>query len=101
MVGVAAGLAIAGFIPIVHTISPFLARRAYEQIMDDFGHQNLVGTFVGVDVSGKNLGHTHECPEDLELMKHVPNMNVYAPDSPEELDKILRDYEKLNYIRIK
>src|ERR1017187_964987 len=50
MVGMAAGLAMAGFIPIVHTISPFLVARAYEQIRDDFGFQNLKGTFVGVDV---------------------------------------------------
>src|SRR5689334_22375686 len=56
MVGVAAGLSMAGLIPIVHSISPFLCARAYEQIRNDFGFQNLVGTFVGADVSGGNYG---------------------------------------------
>src|ERR1017187_9372268 len=51
MVGMAAGLSMAGFIPIVHTIEPFLVDRAFEQIKDDFGYQELKGNIVGVDVS--------------------------------------------------
>ena len=105
MVGMAAGLAMAGFIPIIHTISPFLVARAYEQIRDDFGFQNLKGTFVGVNVydTSPNLGLTHSCPEDLEMMSRVPNMNVFEPMSAEEFDKLLKEnYEtKLNYFRIK
>ena len=104
MVSMAAGLAMSGFIPIVHTISPFLVARAYEQIRNDFGFQNLVGTFVGVDVytTNPNLGLTHSCPEDISMMKFVPNMNTYAPETAEEFGKILiENYEKLNYIRIK
>lgn len=104
MVSMAAGLAIAGFIPIVHTISPFLVARAYEQIRDDFGFQELKGTFVGVDVytTSSNLGLTHSCPEDITLMNCVPGMNTFTPQSAEEFDSILKEnYEKnLNYIRI-
>jgi transketolase len=104
MVGMAAGLAMAGFIPIVHTIEPFLVDRAFEQIKDDFGYQELKGTIVGVDVSttAPNLGYTHQCPYALEHMAHVQDMRVFEPKDAEEFDKILKEnYEGLNYIRIK
>lgn len=104
MVGMAAGLAMAGFIPIVHTISPFLVARAYEQIRDDFGFQELIGTFVGVDVyiTNPNLGLTHSCPEDISLMKHVPGMKTFTPGSAEEFDQLLKENynNSLNYFRI-
>lgn len=104
MVGMAAGLAMAGFIPIVHTISPFLVARAYEQIRDDFGFQNLIGTFVGVNVydTSPNLGLTHSCPEDIEMMQRVLNMKIFKPAGAEDFDVILKNnYDKsLNYIRI-
>lgn len=104
MVSIAAGLAIAGFIPIIHTISPFLVLRAYEQIRDDFGFQNLIGTFVGADVyeTNPNLGLTHSCPEDLEMMERIPNMRVHNPESALALRSLLTGtYDKyLNYFRI-
>ncbi len=104
MVSIAAGLAIASFVPIVHTISPFLVARAYEQIRDDFGFQNLIGTFVGVDVytTSPNLGLTHSCPEDTILMNCVPNMNTFIPETAEDFDlKLKENYNKsLNYFRI-
>lgn len=105
MVSMAAGLAMVGFIPILHTISPFLVARAYEQIRDDFGFQELKGTFVGVDVytTSPNLGLTHSCPEDVDLMKHVPKMQTFIPESAEEFDKLLKENyaDNLNYFRIK
>lgn len=103
MVGMAAGLAMAGFIPIVHTIEPFLVDRAFEQIKLDFGYQELKGNIVGVDVSGSapNLGYTHQCPYALEHMRDVKGMKVFSPKSSEELDNVLKEnYEGLNYIRI-
>lgn len=105
MVSMAAGLSMAGLIPIVHTISPFLVARAYEQIRDDFGFQKLVGTFVGVDVytTSPNLGLTHSCPEDTQLMSHVPGMNTFTPESASEFDSLLKNHygDSLNYFRIK
>lgn len=105
MVGMAAGLAMAGFIPIVHTIEPFLVDRAFEQIKDDFGYQELPGVIIGVDVSqtAPNLGYTHQCPYALEHIAHVQGMKVFQPDTKEEFDTILKEhYDKgLSYIRIK
>lgn len=105
MVGMAAGLAMAGFIPIIHTIEPFLVDRAFEQIKDDFGYQNLIGTIVGVDVSetASNLGYTHQSPHALEHMGNVPNMVVFSPHTPAEFDQLLKgQYDKgLYYFRIK
>lgn len=104
MVGMAAGLAMAGLIPIVHTIEPFLVDRAFEQIKDDFGYQNLIGTIVGVDVSktASNLGYTHQCPYAISHMDDVPNMNTFEPKNPEQLHwTLVNNYDKtLNYIRI-
>lgn len=105
MVGMAAGLAMVGFIPIVHTIEPFLVDRAFEQIKNDFGYQELYGNIVGVDVSGSapNLGYTHQCPYALEHMAHVVGMNVFVPETAEQFDlKFRENYDKgLNYFRIK
>lgn len=105
MVGMAAGLAMAGFIPIVHTIEPFLVERAFEQIKDDFGYQELKGNIIGVDVSetASNLGYTHQCPYAIEMMKRIIGMNTFEPDNAEMLNKdLMENYEKgLNYFRIK
>jgi transketolase len=104
MVGMAAGLAMAGFIPIIHTIEPFLVDRAFEQIKIDFGYQGLKGNIVGVDVSesAPNLGYTHQCPYALRHMGDVKGMNVYAPVTADELNEYLKKYydKGLNYFRI-
>lgn len=105
MVGMAAGLAMAGFIPIVHTIEPFLVDRAFEQIKIDFGYQELKGAIVGVDVSetASNLGYTHQSPYAISHMKDIQTMNTFEPQSAYEFDTLLKDnYDKgLNYFRIK
>jgi len=105
MVGMAAGLSMAGFIPIVHTIEPFLVDRAFEQIKIDFGYQELNGNIVGVDVSetAPNLGYTHQCPYALSHMRDIQGMLVMSPETPEEFDRMFRAYyaSGLNYFRIK
>jgi transketolase len=103
MVGMAAGLAMAGFIPIVHTIEPFLVERAFEQIKDDFGYQELKGTFVGVNLidTAPNLGYTHQTPYAMQMISLVKGLSAFEPTTPEEFDKLLKEnYEGLNYFRI-
>lgn len=105
MVGMAAGLSMAGFIPIVHTIEPFLVERAFEQIKIDFGYQELKGNIVGVDVSttAPNLGYTHQCPYALDMMSFIKGMIVFEPEDENRFDEQFKEYynKGLNYFRIK
>jgi transketolase len=104
MVGMGAGLAMAGFIPVIHTIEPFLVDRAFEQIKLDFGYQELKGNIVGVDVSetAPNLGYTHQCPYALSHMQDVKGMSVYAPETADDFElRFKQEYDKgLNYFRL-
>lgn len=47
-VSMAAGFSMVGYVPFFHTIAPFIVERAYEQLKDDFGYQNINGNFVSV-----------------------------------------------------
>lgn len=91
MVGVAAGLAIEGYLPVLYTITPFLTSRAFEQIRLDICYPNLnvliVGTGAGLSYS--RLGPTHHSLEDLGLMQSLPNLDIFCPGDNIELEKIL------------
>jgi len=89
-VGSAAGLSMAGMIPIVHTIAPFLIERCTEQLKDDFGYQKLGGNFVSVGASYDYaaLGGTHHCPADVAILKHIPGMEIILPGTAEEFDTL-------------
>ncbi len=91
MVGVAAGFAMEGFLPIVHTITPFLVERPLEQIKLDFGYQGLQGTFVSVGGSYDytSEGFTHHSPADVQVMLTVPGMQVVVPGTPDELERLV------------
>ena len=105
MVGVSAGLAKLGFVPIVYTINTFLYLRAYEQIKLDICYPEvpviLVGTGSGLSYS--ELGTTHHSLEDLGVLRQLPNLQVFAPTSPLELAECLSiaySRRKPTYIRI-
>lgn len=104
LIGVAAGLAIRGKIPIVHCLASFLTMRAFEFIRTDLGYQRrnvkLVGTFAGFFSEGN--GPTHQAIEDLALMRGIPNMVVLAPSDIADLELALKaavDYPGPAYIR--
>jgi transketolase len=105
MVGVAAGLAMEGFHPIAHSLSPFMAERPYEQLKLDIGYQGLGGTFVGTGGSYDyaSEGATHHAPADAALMLAIPRMEVVAPGHADEVAQVVRTRyasETPTYIRL-
>ena len=91
-VSLAAGLATVGFIPVVHTIAPFLIERSLEQLKIDFCYQKLGGNFVSVGASYDYaaLGCTHHCPGDVGVLKNLPGMEIVLPGTAEEFDTLFR-----------
>ncbi len=86
MIGVAAGLALAGKKVFVYSIVPFVTMRCFEQIRVDICYQNLDVTLIGVGggFAYGTLGTTHFGLEDLTLMRSLPNMKIIAPADPLE-----------------
>jgi len=108
LIGIGAGLAKLGFLPIMHGMSAFLTMRAFEFIRTDLGYPSLpsvvVGTFNGLSATGNGTanGPTHQAIEDIALMRLIPNMTVVAPSDVSETLQILDNISKLNgplYIR--
>ena len=91
MVGVAAGLAMEGFHPISHSLSPFMAERPFEQLKLDFGYQGLGGTFVGAGGSYDyaSEGATHHAAGDVAAMLAIPRMQVLVPGHGAETASLL------------
>ena len=91
MVGMAAGLALRGRVPVVHALATFLTLRAFEFIRTDVGIAGLpvklVGTVPGF-LSEAN-GPTHQAIEDVALMRGIPGMQVVCPADEEELVQAL------------
>ncbi|MFA7360866.1 MAG: transketolase C-terminal domain-containing protein [Candidatus Kapaibacterium sp.] len=103
-VGMAAGLALRGRIPITHALASFLTMRAFEFIRTDVGIPNLpvklVGGFSGL-LSEAN-GPTHQALEDVSLMRGIPNVNVFCPADEDDMVKCIESVLKSSspyYIR--
>jgi transketolase len=91
-IGVAAGMALEGFIPVVHSIVPFLVERPFEQIKDDFCYQGLGGNFIstGSSYDYSTEGMTHHGPGDVQILKSLPGMQVVVPGTASEFDRLFR-----------
>lgn len=91
-IGMAAGLAMSGFIPVVHTIAPFIVERSLEQLKLDFGYQQLGGNFISVGSSYDYaaLGCTHHCPADVGTLLNIPEMEIIVPGTSEEFDELYK-----------
>ena len=87
MVGVAAGLATCGKIPFATSFAMFSTGRAYEQVRNSVGYPKLnvkiVGSHAGISV-GED-GATHQCNEDIALMRTIPGMVVLNPSDHYEM----------------
>lgn len=105
MVSLAAGMAMGGLSPTIHTIAPFLVERAFEQIKIDFGYQSLGGNIVtvGASLDYAALGATHHCPGDVAMMLNIPGAEIYVPGTAAEFSdqysKSSRN-EKISYFRL-
>ena len=92
MVGVAAGLANAGFIPFVSAASPFLTGRATEQIKADIVYSNanvkLCGQSPGVSYG--ELGPTHHSIEDIAWMRALDDLPIIVPADPAQTEEAVR-----------
>lgn len=81
MVGIAAGLAATGKIPFVSSFAMFAAGRAFEQIRNSVGYPKL-NVKIGATHAGISVGEdgaTHQCNEDIALMRTIPGMVVINP----------------------
>ncbi len=93
MVSVAAGIAMEGLIPVVHSITPFVAERPFEQIKDDFCYQQLGGNFIstGASYDYSEEGMTHHGPGDVQILRSLPGMQIVVPGTASEFDSLFRE----------
>jgi transketolase len=105
VIGMAAGMALEGYMPYVNTIATFITRRCYEQVAVDLCLHDLPVRLIG---NGGGfvyapLGPTHEAIEDIAIMRALPNMTVVAPADAEEMKRFMRvtpDWPHPIYIRL-
>jgi transketolase len=87
MIGMAAGLALEGRIPVCHALAPFLIYRAYEFVRTDVGIAHLpvkLSAWIAGFLSDGN-GPTHQAIEDVALMRNIPGMTVFAPADNDDM----------------
>ena len=104
MTGIAAGLSTCGYVPFASTFAMFASGRAYEQVRNSIGYPHLnvkiAATHAGISV-GED-GATHQCNEDLALMREIPGMVVLNPSDDIEAKAAVRaayDYVGPVYLR--
>ncbi len=105
MIGVAAGMAAAGKIPVAASFAMFATGRAFEQIRNSVAYPELnvkiAGSHAGIS-TGED-GATHQCIEDIAIMRAIPNMTVLNPADHLEMiaaTKAAIEYNGPVYIRL-
>ncbi|MCW3128367.1 MAG: transketolase [Bacteroidetes bacterium] len=91
MIGMAAGLALRGRVPICHALAPFLIYRAYEFVRTDVGIAHLpvkLSAWIAGFLSDGN-GPTHQAIEDVALMRTIPGMTVFCPSDNADMVAML------------
>ena len=104
MTSIAAGLAAAGMIPFASSFAMFASGRNYEQIRNSIGYPHL-NVKIGASHAGISVGEdgaTHQCCEDLALMRTIPGMVVMCPSDDIEAKACVRaaaEYKGPVYMR--
>ena len=98
LVSVAAGVASQGLIPIIYGGWSFLIERALEQIKLDLVYQeygaNIVGTGAAYEYS--KYGYSHYCPEDIAILKSIPEVEIVTPGNKVEFRKLFYESYRNN-----
>ena len=92
MIGVAAGLATTGKVPFASSFAMFAAGRAFEQVRNSIGYPHL-NVKIGATHAGISVGEdgaTHQCNEDIALMRTIPGMTVIVPSDDVEAKAAVR-----------
>lgn len=104
MAGVAAGLSLAGKIPFMSSFAMFAAGRAFEQVRNSIGYPHL-NVKIGATHAGITVGEdgaSHQCNEDIALMRTIPGMVVMCPADDVEAKAAVRaavEYDGPVYLR--
>ena len=104
MMGVAAGIAATGKVPFASSFAMFAAGRAFEQVRNSIGYPHL-NVKIGATHAGISVGEdgaTHQCNEDIALMRTIPGMVVINPCDDVEAKAAVRaayEYEGPVYLR--
>ncbi len=105
LIGVAAGLALGGYVAVTANAAPFLVARANEQVKNDVCYSEtnvkLVGLNAGVGYGP--LASTHHAIDDISIMRGLGNILILAPSDPVDTKQIFRfalDYQGPVYIRM-
>ncbi len=92
MIGIAAGLAAAGMTPFASSFAMFAAGRAFEQVRNSVGYPHL-NVKIGATHGGISVGEdgaTHQCCEDIALMRTIPGMTVTVPSDDIEAKAVVK-----------
>ena len=104
MTGIAAGMSTCGFVPFISTFAMFAAGRSYEQVRNSIGYPHL-NVKIGATHAGISVGEdgaTHQCNEDIALMRAIPGMVVINPCDDVEARAAVKaayEYEGPVYLR--
>ena len=92
MTGIAAGMSTCGYVPFISTCALFAAGRSFEQVRNSIGYPHL-NVKIGATHAGISVGEdgaTHQCNEDLALMREIPGMVVINPSDDIEAKAAVR-----------
>ena len=104
MISVAAGIATTGKVPFASSFAMFAVGRAFEQVRNSIGYPHL-NVKIGATHAGISVGEdgaTHQCNEDIALMRTIPGMVVICPSDDVEVKAAVRvayEYEGPVYLR--
>ena len=105
MMGIAAGLSLTGKIPVASTFAMFASGRAFEQVRNSIGYPHL-NVKIGATHAGITVGEdgaSHQCNEDIALMRTIPGMTILNPADAVEARACVKaalDYEGPVYLRL-